>query len=179
MKIIKILFLLIFVFVLTSCKGDSFMDDYPQLTDKKHIYQVIDTDKMFNIIDEQESCIVVMGFKDCPWCQALVPYLNEVGKKENISTIYYLDIKDMRDNENSKDHKAYLQLKEYFIEAVDQEKGRINAPTVLAIKNGELVGFHLDTVSTHVMEGTVLPKLTTEQENELKEILTGLINKIK
>lgn len=179
MKIIKSLFLIIFLLTLTACKGDAFMEDYPQLKDKEHIYQVIDIDKMFEIIDTQDSCIVVMGFKDCPWCQSLVPYLNEVGKKEGLTVIYYLDIKDMRDNLESVDHKGYLELKEYFIDAVDQEKDRINAPTVLAIKDGELAGFHLDTVSTHLMEGTILPKLTAEQEDELREILTNLIKKIK
>ena len=179
MKIIKSLFLIIFLLILTGCKGDTFMEDYPQLTDKKHIYEVIDINKMFNIIDNQEDCIVVMGFKDCPWCQSLVPYLNEVGKAEGLSEIYYLDIKDMRDNKESVYHKGYLELKEYFYDAVDQEKDRINAPTVLAIKDGELAGFHLDTVSTHVMEGTILPKLTVEQEEELKGILSTLINKIK
>ena len=179
MKIIKSLFLIIFLLTLTACKGDTFMEDYPQLKDEEHIYQVIDIDKMFEIIDTQDSCIVVMGFKDCPWCQSLVPYLNEVGKKEGLTVIYYLDIKDMRDNLESVDHKGYLELKEYFIDAVDQEKDRINAPTVLAIKDGELAGFHLDTVSTHLMEGTILPKLTAEQEEELREILTNLIKKIK
>lgn len=179
MKIIKTILLIFFFTILASCKGDTFMEQYPQLTDKEHIYEVVDINRVFDIIDNQESCILVMGFQECPWCQALVPYLNEVGKEEGLERIYYLDIKEMRDNEASDQHAAYLDLKEYFIDCVDQEKDRINAPTTLAIKNGELVGFHLDTVSTHMMEGTILPPLNENQVNELKDILTTLIKKIK
>jgi hypothetical protein len=41
---------------------------------------------------------------------------------------------------------------------------------------GEVAGFHLDTVPTHVKnDNNILPPLTSEQENELLTILRNLI----
>ena len=179
MKTIKYIILIGLLFLLFGCSDKKFMQDYPQLKDKNHIYEVINADKMMAIIENKETCIVVMGFKACPWCQALVPYVNEVAKQEGLKKIYYLDILDMRDNNESADHGKYLYFKEYFSTVLDKEKDRINAPTVLSIKDGELMGFHLDTVSSHLMEDNILPPLNSKQEEELKNILQNLIKSIK
>jgi hypothetical protein len=85
----------------------------------------------------------------------------------------------MRDNSESVDHEKYLRIKEYFIEAIDIEKDRLNAPTTIALKDGKMVGYHLDTVSSHLMEDNILPPLNTTQEEELRIILQDLIKKIK
>ncbi len=198
MKIIRSFLLILLLLVTTGCTNISLedyfqlrddqknneavnnnMEVYPQLTDKQHIYEVIDADKALELINNKETCILVMGFKECPWCQAVIPYVNEVAKEEGLTKIYYIDIKYMRDNPESLDYSKYLELKEHFKDAVDLTKDRINAPTTIALKDGKMVGFHLDTVSSHVLEEGILPPLNNEQERELKEIIKNLINKIK
>ena len=179
MKTIKYLLLVFLLVILVGCKDKAFMEQYPQLTDKKHIYEVIDATKVLDLIEQKKTALIIFGFKECPWCQAIVPYANEVGKEMGLKTIYYCDIKDMRDNSESVDHEKYLRIKEYFIEAIDIEKDRLNAPTTIALKDGKMVGYHLDTVSSHLMEDNILPPLNTTQEEELRIILQGLIKKIK
>ena len=177
MKAIKYLLLICLLVMLVGCSNKN-MEDYPQLIDKKHIYEVIDADRLIELIENKETALIVLGFKECPWCQALVPYVNEVSKEMGLKKVYYVDIKDMRDNTESIDHPKYLKIKEYFKDAVDTSKDRINAPTTIALKNGEMVGYHLDTVSSHMMEDTILPSMNHEQIEELKIILKELINKI-
>ena len=109
-----------------------------------------------------------------------MPVLNEAAKNEEVEKVYYLDIKTMRDDTTTSEHKKYLMLKEAFSEAVDESKDRLNAPTVIFLKDGELVDYHIDTVITHVMnDNNVLPPLTKDEHKELLEILELKIDKIK
>ncbi len=176
MKIIRNLLLVLMVLFLVSCREDTFMKDYPQLVDKKHIYEVVTIDQVLDVFNNNETALILMGFPACPWCQAVVPYVNEVAKSENVETVYYLDILDMRD-EASADHQKYLQLKTLITDAVDKEKDRINGPTFVVVKDGQMVGYHLDTVSSHQIVDGVLPPLTEEQKTELRDILRNLIKR--
>lgn len=182
-KINKIILLLILSLSLTSCscgKKKNIMENYPSLTDKKHIIVEITPEQLVEKISNKESFIVTLGFEECPWCQALMPEYNYVAKEEGFKEIYYCDIKDMRDNLESKDRIYYLGLYEYFNEVVDQEKNRINAPTMIAVKDGKLSGFHIDTVSSHIInEQGILPPLSEEQKNELHKVIKDLLDKVK
>lgn len=182
MKTLKLLIILIcftFAILITSCtKEDYVMENYPSLTDNNHIIKELTPKQLLDKVENNESFIVLLGFPACPWCQAIMPEYNEVAKELNIQAIYYVDIKDMRDNPESEDHDIYLTLYEKFEAVVDQEKERINAPTIINIKDGQLVGFHIDTVSTHTInEAGILPPLDEEQRNELHTILKELFNK--
>ena len=48
MKTIKYLLLVFLLVILVGCKDKAFMEQYPQLTDKKHIYEVIDATKVLD-----------------------------------------------------------------------------------------------------------------------------------
>ena len=182
MKVLKLLSLLIcftFILFITSCvEEDHIMENYPSLTDEKHIIKELTPKELLTKVENKETFIVLLGFPACPWCQAIMPEYNEVAKALNIKEIYYVDIKDMRDNPESVDHNIYLTLYEKFIEVADQEKERINAPTIMNIKEGNLAGFHIDTVSSHTInEAGILPPLEEEQKTELHNILKELFNK--
>lgn len=170
MKLFKFIILIFLLCLTTACKEDTIMMDYPGLTDMKHIFEEINIDTLLTKINNDETFVAVLGFPECPWCRALMPQLNEAGKEFGLKKIYYVNILKMRE-ETSEDHAKYLELKEYLDICVDKEKDRVNAPTTIAIKNGELADYHLDTVSSHVMEVMDLPPLTDEQKLELKEIL--------
>ena len=159
-----------------SCNGKSeIMKDYPSL-DKKHVYEEIDVFELTSLI-EKEDFYLIMGFPACPWCQAIMGVLNEVAHENNVKKIYYLDIKDIRDNEGTTGFNEFHALSSgIFKDAKDIEKDRINAPTFVKVEDGEMKAYHIDTVSSHVMnENMVLPPLTDEQIIELKSILKGVI----
>ena len=118
----KILLLLILLIPLTLCsckKKDTIMENYPSITDKKHVIVELSPKELIEKISNQESFIVTLGFEACPWCQALMPEYNEVAKSEGLKEVYYVDIKDMRDNVESSDRIYYLALYSYFNEIVD------------------------------------------------------------
>lgn len=171
--------LLLFSVVLTSCDTeDKIMKNYPQITDENHVFEEVNIDTIIQKLENEETFYLVMGFPTCPWCQALMPVLNEVAKEYEGTKIYYLDILDLRDNEESLGHEKYLELENnYFKEALDIEKDRLNAPTFVKVKNGSLKQYHLNTVSTHTMnENGVLPALTDAEKNELIGILRGFFD---
>lgn len=159
---------------------DKFRSEYQQVTDEEHVFEYVSANQILYMIENKKTALIVLGFKECPWCQALMPVLNEAAKNEEVEKVYYLDIKTMRDDTTTSEHKKYLMLKEAFSEAVDESKDRLNAPTVIFLKDGELVDYHIDTVITHVInDNNVLPPLTKDEHKELLEILESKIDKIK
>ena len=158
---------------------DKIMEVYPGLKDEDHVFFEITASELIYMLENKQSGIVIMGFPACPWCRALMPVLNDVAKENGLTKIAYLDIKDIRDNEENPAHKEYLTIKEILKDCVDKDKDRINAPTVIAVKDGVLVDYHLDTVEGHVTnENGILPEMTAEQIAELKNTLAELIKKV-
>ena len=75
--------------------------------------------------------------------------------------------------------KSHLsQLEEnYFKDALDVEKNRLNAPTFVKVEKGEMTMYHINTVDTHVLnENMVLPPLSDTELKELKDILNKFFN---
>ena len=71
----------------------------------------------------------------------------------------------------------YIKEENYFKDALDVEKNRLNAPTFVKVVNGEMTMYHINTVDTHVLnENMVLPPLTDTQLKELKDILNKFFN---
>lgn len=182
LAVILILFgsmLLCFAFARPGEKVDTLKDEYTNLN-KDHMIKEINATTLVNKIENDESFIIMLGFPACPWCQALMPVLDECCKNDNYRNIYYCDLKDMRDNPESIDKANYEYLYNFSTIALDTAKDRINAPTLLAIKDGEIVGFNLDTVPGHVLsESGILPELNDTQKVELVNIIKDLINKTK
>ena len=154
-KIVVIILIICFVLTLTGCTKRNIMKDYPSLNDKNHIYKEVKIDDVITMLKDQESFYLVMGFPECPWCQALMPVLNDVAKDASIKVDLYLEL------ENN-----------YFKEALDSSNNRLNAPTFVKVDNGIMTKYHLNTTQDHIKnENGVLPPLTQEQRGELENIL--------
>lgn len=187
MKIKKIRNIVIFIGVImlgvlfmSSCKNEKkqINNDYPQLTDKNHVFEKITVEEVNKKLTNKDDFYLIMGFSSCPWCQALMPELNDASKQNQVKKIYYLDIKEIRDNKEDEGYDLFQALtNSSFKEIVDQEKNRVNAPTLVKIVNGEVIKYHLNTVTDHIKnENGVLPPLSTEQKTELKNILNSFFN---
>ena len=178
-KKINILFVIIVLLLsITSCKKGNIMNDYPNIEDKQHVYKEIEINDLLDKLEKGKTFYVILGFPECPWCQAIMPVLNTVAKENNIKEIYYINIKEIRDNTLSSGHKEYKQLEEnYFKDALDVEKNRLNAPTFVKVENGKMTKYHINTVESHVLnDNMVLPPLSNEQLDELKTILKSFFN---
>ena len=114
------------------------------------------------MIDNKESFVIYFGFNDCPWCRSVLEELISSAKDNNVETIYYVDVKDIRDvkelDENGEvkttkeGDKDYLELvnkigdvlEEYTLtndneEEISVGEKRIYAPNVVAISKGKAI----------------------------------------
>lgn len=166
------------LFVLGSCNQSKrhIQEEYPGLTDKHHVFETIQVEEVINRFEQEEDFYLIMGFPACPWCQALMGVLNTEAKNHHIQTIYYMDIKQMRDDANDKDYDHFSKLVANHLQTIlDFEKNRVNAPTLIKVIKGRVVAFHLNTVDSHIKnENGVLPEMTKAQQEELNEKLDQL-----
>ncbi len=112
-------------------------------------------------IDKKDTFIVYFGFKECPWCRSIMEQFIKVAKDNNVNTIYYVDVLNIRDVKEVKDgevvttkegDKDYMELIEKIgnvlegytlTEAngnkVDTGEKRIYAPNVVVISRGKAI----------------------------------------
>ena len=160
-------------------------------------------DEIIDVI-KNESGIIYLGFPGCPWCRSALPILLDVAKDNDITTIYYKNIKDDRDSYVLENGKLVYQLDDegnekkgaegYFklMEALDKNlteyvvsyegkeyktgEKRIYAPTVVFVRDGKVLGLHVSTVDSHK---SGFDKMTEEQIDELYGIYEEYILEMK
>lgn len=149
------------------------------------------SEKQILDILENGTGIIYFGFPDCPWCRNLVPVLIDTAKEEGIDTIYYYNAKEDRDEkklvdgkieETKKGSSFYVNLMEKLGDKASKYDGlddenikRLYFPTVLFVKEGEIVLLHEGTIPSQL---DPLVKLNQEQETELREILIDGMNMV-
>jgi len=142
---------------------------------------------------ENGSGIIYFGFATCPWCRSLVTTLTKVAEEKK-ETIYYLDISNIRSkfeikdgklNKVSEGTKGYYEilrvldneLEQYYLtendKKYDTNEKRLYAPTLVAVKDGEIKSMHVDTVES---QKSGFDKLTDEQKAELRKIIEDLMD---
>jgi thiol-disulfide isomerase/thioredoxin len=187
-KITSIIMILVLTLTLTACSStttttskeltdaEKFKEEYESLNnttnesngktirevtipdDNPIIYSTIE--EINEKIDNKDSFLVYFGFNSCPWCRSVIEELISTAKEENISKIYYVDVKDIRDVKEldedgnvitSKEADAsYYELldklsdvlEDYTLYNDDNEEistgeKRIYAPNVVAITSGK------------------------------------------
>jgi len=146
-------------------------------------------------MDNNESFIVYFGFKECPWCRSVLTELIKVAKDKEVETIYYVDVKDIRDvkevdkegnitttKEGSKGYMELLEkmdsvLENYTLtkdeEKIDTGEKRIYAPNIVAVANGKAI--QLETgISDKQKDG--YQELTDKMKKETYNKFKCLIN---
>ena len=136
-------------------------------------------DEIMDVFDG--SGIIYFGFETCPWCRTAVPIILEAAEAENINKIYYfnaLSIRDVKSLDASgnivvdqEGDPTYYQLMnkigaiaESYAGLNDDSIKRLYFPTVVVVKDGEIVFYHTSTVESQT--DPYLP-LTDEQHDEL------------
>ena len=110
-------------------------------------------------IEKKESFYVFFAFKECPWCRSVVEQLIKAANEKKVDTIYYVDVKDIRDvkeideegniktvSEGTEAYQSLLEqlgevLEEYTLtkeeEKIEVGEKRIYAPNLVAVYNGK------------------------------------------
>lgn len=167
--------------------------------DENNPIEYADYDKLLEVINNGTG-IIYLGFPECPWCRNALPVLFDVAKDNDIETIYYMNILNERDSyvvedgelvyatddegNEKKGTEGYFKLldaledhlSDYVIVFEDEEyetgEKRIYAPSVIFVRDGEVLGVHVSTVESqeNPNEG-----LTDEQYEELYTIYEDYI----
>ena len=146
-----------------------------------------------DVIDllQQGTGIIYFGFATCPWCRAALPEFFEVSSEFNQIDLLYLDIRYIRDlrelvndeivirEQGSRGYREILSIlgdkASIYRGLNDDNIRRIYAPTFIFVRNGQIVGIHEGTVDSQDDPWT---PLTTQQQNELREIYRRLFVRI-
>ena len=149
--------------------ASKFKEEYSNVSeDNVFVYR---TDKEIIDILKHGTGIIYLGFPECPWCQAYVSYLDEVAKETKIEKIYYLNILEIRKN-NTKEYQEIVSLLDNYLSYDEEGKKRIYVPAVVAVKEGEIIGF--DDETSHDTKGYETP-----EEYWKNEDLDGLKAKLE
>ena len=116
---------------------DKFISQYPKAT-SGHKFVYAEPTEILDIIDGGDG-VVFLGFPECPWCQQLVPIIQEAAQSEKIDKIYYLNIKESRANNDEVYQKLVTKLQDYLPKD-DDGNPRISVPDVTAYRGGQIVG---------------------------------------
>ena len=179
----KVLIVIIMLIMLVGCsttkvnKTDAilFKEEYESLNNEKteygdFYYRELNIDEenpfiykeasdIIEMIENKETFAVYFGFSSCPWCRSVISSLVEVSNNLSISTIYYVDVKEIRDilkidvagkivieKEGTNDYNKLLEkisnvLDDYILtdkegNDVNTGKKRIYAPNIVAVVDG-------------------------------------------
>ncbi len=111
------------------------------------------------------SGVIFLGFKECPWCQRTAPLINQAAESEDVP-IYYLDIRQERENESLAYQEIVRILSPHLPK--DEEGGvRISTPDISIVKDGEILWrYELDAVT----EAEQTPETYWTEEREERAI---------
>ena len=160
----------------TNVDGKKFATEYTSVTeDNVFVYRTID--EIINIL-EHGTGVVYLGFPECPWCTAYVPYLNEVAKANSVDKVYYYNIYNDR-KENNDNYKKLVDILKEYLKFDEEGNKRIYAPSVIAVKDGEILDFDDETAWDTKGYKTPEEYWKNEDLDGLKEKLTKMFEETK
>ena len=145
--------------------------------DKKNVYKIININKAIKLVKQGNGALLI-GFKECIWCQQYVKVIDDIAKKNSLSTVYYLDIREDRKN-NTKKYQELVNLLKDKLKNDDLGNKRIFVPFLVIAKDKEI--FETDDETSTLSSDKVDPLKywTKEKINALEEKLKPAIEKIK
>ena len=154
----------------TPTDAEKFAEEYPSMPDD-NVFTYATVDEIIDVLDGG-SGIVYLGFPECQWCNAYVPYLNDVAKSVGVNEILYYNIREDRSN-NSENYRKIVELLDGYLTDDEEGNPRIYVPAVIFVNNGTIVGFD-DETSLDTGGFTNPDDYWTEEEvNDLKSRLTS------
>lgn len=126
----------------TNIDGKKFAEEYTSVT-KDNVFVYRSAEEIINIL-EHGTGVVYLGFPECPWCTAYVPYLNEAAKANDVDKVYYYNILNDR-KDNTDNYKKMVDILKDYLKFDEEGNKRIYAPSVIAVKDGEILDFDDET----------------------------------
>lgn len=153
------------------------LSGYKTLADYTGEVRLVNTDvrAVDELIREGGTFILFAGFDDCPYCNRVLPHLNETAIAAD-TYVGYLDTRKDPSWKSNMDIDDYDLFVEHFGDWIDKDDDgtpHLFVPQVFYVKDGEVVATH-----TGVVEGADDPEaeLTEEQVARLMKELSNEFN---
>lgn len=142
-------------------------------------------DKLYEIMTNGTH-VVYLGWPTCPYCRLCVPVLLDTIDEYSGISMYYYNIKEMRESYiiQDDDSNLYKQISDLVLnscpeadafEKYDDGTLKLPASTFYFIKDGNIIGLHRGTVQSHL---NVYEELDDQQIEELKNIYRNYLNEM-
>ena len=176
--------------LITSCSGDSGgeagdvsapfaktevadLSGYESMADYSGESRLIETDvaEAIKLINDKESFILFFSYEDCPYCNQIMPYVNEVAE-ETGQFVGYVDTRSDPEWQSNMDIDNYDLVIKYFGDYLQKDedgKDHLYTPDIYFIKNGKVVARHDGVIPGEDLDPS--RPLTSGQEETLKETL--------
>ena len=141
--------------------NERFDQDYTNVS-KDNVFKYVNAVAVYAKL--RENAIIFMGYPANSWSGYYANILNEAAKATGIEEILYYDFYLDRENSNATYQSIVLSLTNYLL-TLDDGSQEIYAPTLIIIKDGNIIGFDQETAFT---KGNVDP------EEYWDELRTGL-----
>ena len=187
----KIVLCALSLFLLSACTGTNadaknsvipvtnVMVDYEKVPED-NVFYTSDKDGVLKLL-EHGTGVILLGFEECPWCQAYAPYLDEVSKEYDLKVLYYDVLEDRKENT-----EFYQTLVNIMNEQGDDITGydndgnaRIYVPLVIYVIKGEIVGYDSETSQLSTDDISVEDYWTEDKVQALKDKLSAYSEKVK
>lgn len=137
------------------------------------IYNLVEENNLFHFSDATEilsilnskSGVILMGFPLNEWTNYYADILDEVAKELKLDTIFYYNFLKDRDESNGT-YETIVNKLNMYVTVDDEGTKDLHAPTVIVVKNGEVIGYFDDTA---YIKGDVTPEI---YYNEYQRALT-------
>lgn len=112
--------------------------------DNVFIYKT--ADDIISIL-EHGTGVVFLGFPECQWCQKYVTFVNDIAKNNDVVVNYFNISNDRKENTSSYQKMVSILSNQLASDNAYDKDGhlRIFVPTIVVVKNGEIVGFDDET----------------------------------
>lgn len=175
-----------------NSKKDSRGRDYIKVSIDEDNGMVYTTyDELHKLLTEGTG-VIYFGYPECPWCRNAVPMLLQAASNKGLDNIYYFNAKEIRDVKlldedgnivtEKEGTKEYYELLNILGDHLGEYEGlnddsikRLYFPTVVFVRDGKVVGSHINT-----LESQTDPRvpLTEKQKEELVNIYMDGIGKV-
>lgn len=116
---------------------------------------------------ENGTGVIYFGFPTCPWCRRVLPYFLEMAEKDGVEEILYFNALDLRDIKELDEQGNVITIQEegygysdilsalgeqaQVYEGLEDESiKRLYFPTIVFVKNGEII--HMNTGTGSIQE---------------------------
>ena len=123
-------------------------------------------------IKDNKTFVLFMSFADCPYCNRLIPYLNEIAAERGIK-VAYVDTRsnpEWMNNMDIDDYDVFAERFKKYLSKDDDGKPHLYTPDTYFIKKGRIVARH-DGVTPGADDPSV--PLTASQEEQLRKDLNA------